>query len=272
MGRIRDFFKNFRQTTARQLAVAAVRREERNLVRRMRYWEAKQMPGIKAVDPREPVADMTTNQLKAYARRMHNMRGDAIKPAGISVPGGEMLPLDRYSEYAALWEAREKEKQDKLRQLKLKGIPQNPKLALIDVDPMTGQLKPERGGSYVLTLYGDVQVPKTKETLERRIEMMGKWQSIDKRIEQSNKNVATKLGVISPLLVAKWNSLNDAQKQYLINNEDIFDLMTSFTISTDRREVAAFFRLDPELAHKSFNNLEKLIEDAGNLEREYPDA
>ena len=269
MARFRDFFENFRATAARKIAVASVKRAERNLARRLRYWERKQMPGVKAVDPRRNVTDMTTNQLKAYAREINAMRGDAIKAAGISAPGGELLPIDTYGQYESLWEKREASKRETLKSLKLKGIPQNPKIALLDVDPLTGELRPERGGNYVLQPYGDVQIPQTKESLERRISQMRKWKSIPERIQISNNNVKTKLDIIDPFLAREWDSLNDAQKQYLINNENIFDFLNQFTFSTKDEEVRAFWRQFPELATAQYDHLFDMIESAKGLEKEY---
>lgn len=271
MARLRDIFENFRQTAARRVAAFAVQREERNLAKRLKRWESKQMPGIKAFDPRRRVNDMNTNQLKAYARELNRMRGKAIHAAGIATESGELLDLDTYNEYAELWRARENEKQAALRSLKLKGVPQNPKIALADIDPTTGLLKPERGGNYVLQLYGDVQIPSSKAALERRIESMHKWKRISARIEQSNDNVRAKLGVISPYLVGEWDKLNTAQKQFLINNAGIFDLLNAFTFTTKVEEVRAYLQQFPELAESQFDELQALIVTAGSMEQEFPE-
>lgn len=269
MSRIKDFFENFRATAARQRAVARVKIEERNLRRRLRYWERRQMPGVHAMDPRRDVTDMSTNQLKAYARELNRIRGDKIQPAGISAPGGELLDVDRYNIYADLWEKRETEKKEALQRLKLKGIPAPVKVAQLNINPATGELEAEWGaGNFVLQQYGDVQIPKTKETLERRIGQMQKWKSVQERIDISNANVAKKLAVIDSSLLDAWNGLNDAQKQHLINNENIFDYLNAFTFSTKDEEVRAFMRLFPELASGQLGHLFDLIETASTLESE----
>lgn len=266
--RVKDFFENFRATAARTAAVTAVRLAERNLVRRMRYWEKKQMPGMRAVDPREDVTGMTTNQIKAYTKRLRNYTFDTMQPAGIATASGELLPVSDYQTYVDLWNAREREKEQTLQSLKLKGIPQNPKIALVDVDPTTGQLKPERGGNYVLQRYGDVQIPKDRKTLERRIKAMQGWKSIAERIETSNGNVEKKLAVISTYLLQQWQSLSTAQKQYLINNENIFDYLNALTISTDIWEVRRYFETHKEDAENKINYILELIENARRLEPE----
>lgn len=269
MSRLKDFFENFRATAARKRAVAAVKKAERNLGRRIKYWERRQMEGIHAIDPRRNVSDMTTNQLKAYARELNGVRFANMKAAGISAPGGELLDLDTFSTYSNLWEAREQEKKQALKQLKLKGIPLTPKVALLNINPVTGELQSEYGGSLVLTPMGSVQIPTTKETLERRIGQMQHWKSISERIEISNSNVAAKLAVIDPGLVDKWNALSNAQKQHLINNEGIFDFLNAFTFSTKDSEVRAFMRAFPELSSSHLDHLYDMITNASSLEEEY---
>lgn len=269
MSRFKDFFENFRATAARQRAVARVKIEERNLRRRLRYWERRQMPGVHAQDPRRDVTDMSTNQLKAYARELNQIRGDKIQAAGISAPGGELLDVDRYAIYADLWEKREAEKKAARESLKLKGIPTPLKVAQLSVNPMTGELEAEWGqGNYVLQPYGQVKIPMTKESLERRIGQMQNWKSVQERIDISNANVAKKLAVIDSSLLDAWNGLNDAQKQHLINNENIFDYLNAFTFSTKDEEVRAFMRLFPELASGQLSHLHDLINTAKTLERE----
>lgn len=267
--RIKDFFENFKATAARKAAVTAVCVAERNLVRRMRYWEKKQgIAGIRAEDPRVDVTNMTTNQMKAYTRRIRKYNFESFQGAGIESTSGELLPIDDYKTYVDLWNKREREKEQTLQALKLKGIPQNPKIALVDVDPVTGKLKPERGGNYVLQLYGDVQTPKDKKTLERRLKSMQGWKSIAERIDTSNNNVEKKLAVISPYALDKWNTLSTAQKQYLINNENIFDYLNALTISTDPREVRRYFEAHREDAENKLNYILELIENASRLEPE----
>lgn len=269
---LRGFFENFRATVARKRAVASVKRAEKNLQKRVKRWEAKQMPGIKARSYKQDVRDMTTNQLKAYARELNAVRGDKIQAGGIAAQGGQLLPLDEYDDYTSLWTARENEKRQMLRKLKLKGVDQNPKLALLDIDPETGQLRPERGGNYVLQLYGQPDIPKSRETLERRITQMRKWKSIGERIEISNSNVARKLNVIDPMLLDKWNTLTDAQKQHLINKENIFDYLNAFTFSTKDSEVQAYWRQFRNNAQAKYDHIWSLLDEAATLEQEYPEG
>lgn len=269
MSRFKDFFENFRATAARKRAAARVQREERNLLRRMRYWENKQSKGIHAYDPRRDVSEMNTNQLKAYARELNQIRGDKIKAAGISAPGGELLDIDRYEIYADLWERREEEKRAARQSLKLKDIPAPVKVAQLDINPMTGELEAEWGqGNFVLQSYGQVKIPMTKEILEKRIGQMQHWKSVNERIEISNANVAKKLAVIDSGLLDAWNKLNTAQKQHLISNENIFDFLNAFTFSTKDSEVREYIRQFPELASGQLGHLYELIENASTLERE----
>lgn len=264
---LRNFFKNFRKTAARQRAAAAVRRAERNVMARIGRWERRQGGFVKAEDPRRDYSEMNTNQLKAYARELNRVRGNNIKAAGVVTASGELLNAERYKEYARLWENREVEKKEALESLKLKGVPTlTTPLTLLDIDPETGKLRPTYGGNYILQPFGPVQIPESKEKMERRIRQMRHWQSIESRMTQSEANVAKILNVIDGGLVDVWNDLSRAQKQYLINVEKIFDLVHLFTITTDPKEVAQFRYLDEERYIGMLDNLYNMIGAAGELE------
>ena len=266
---VRNFFKDFRKTAARQRAVTAVRRAERNLARRLKRWERKRGDGVKAMDPRRDVSGLTTNQLKAYARELNRVHGGNIKAAGIVAKSGELLDMGQYEEYSKLWEAREMEKKTALASLKLKGVPTlTTPLTLLDIDPETGQLRQSYGGNYVLQQYGPVQVPESKATMERRITQMRKWKSIEERMTTSEGNVRKILNVIDGSLVDAWDGLSRAQKQYLINVEKVFDLVHLFTITTDPKEVERFRLLDEERYYGVLEQLHSLIGTAGELEGE----
>lgn len=264
---LRDFFRNFRKTAARERAAAAVRRAEKNAMARVSRWERKRNDGVKAVDPRRDYSEMNTNQLKAYARELNRVRGSNIKPAGVVAKSGELLDMGQYSEYSQLWEARELEKKTALESLKLKGVPTlTTPLTLLDIDPETGQLRQSYGGNYVLQQYGPVQIPESKATMERRITQMRKWKSIESRMTTSEGNVRSILNVIDSGLVDAWDGLSRAQKQYLINVEKMFDLMHLFTITTDPNEVARFRQLDEERFYGTLEQLYSMIGAAGELE------
>lgn len=264
---LRNFFRNFRKTAARQRAAAAVRRAERNAMARIGRWERRRGDGVKAQDPRRDYSEMNTNQLKAYARELNRVRGNNIKAAGIVAKSGELLDMGQWEEYSRLWEARETEKKTALASLKLKGVPtMTTPLTLLDIDPETGQLRQSYGGNYVLQQYGPVQIPESKATMERRITQMRKWQSIESRMTTSEGNVSKILNVIDGGLVDAWNGLNRAQKQYLINVEKVFDLVHLFTITTDPKEVARFRLLDEERFQGTLEQLYAMIGAAGELE------
>lgn len=264
---LRNFFRNFRKTAARQRAAAAVRRAERNVMARIGRWERRRGDGVKAQDPRRDYSEMNTNQLKAYARELNRVRGNNIKAAGVVAKSGELLDMGQFEEYSRLWEARETEKKTALASLKLKGVPTlTTPLTLLDIDPETGQLRQSYGGNYVLQQYGPVQIPDSRATMERRITQMRKWQSIESRMTTSEGNVAKILNVIDGGLVDAWNGLNRAQKQYLINVEKVFDLVHLFTITTDPKEVARFRLLDEERFQGTLEQLYNMIGDAGELE------
>lgn len=264
---LRDFFRNFRKTAARQRAAMAVRKAERNLASRVRRWEQRRGDGVKAMDYRKDYSEMNTNQLKAYARQLDRIRGNAIKPAGVVAKSGELLDMGKFEEYSKLWEAREMEKKAALESIKLKGVPTlTTPLTLLDIDPETGQLRQGYGGNYVLQQYGPVQIPDSRKTMERRIEQMHKWKSIESRMTTSEGNVSKILNVIDGDLVDKWNSLTRAQKQYLINVEKIFDLVHLFTITTDPKEVIRFRQLDEERYQGTLEALYSMMNAAGELE------
>ena len=268
MARRRNFFEKFRETAARTAAVAAVRLAERNYQRRRRYWERKH-PGEAAEDIRagSGIIDMNTNQLKAYARRLGRMRGKAIEGAGIYSPIGEILSKPDFLDYSEMWTKREDEKAEWRQKLKLKGVnyDEHP-MALVDIDPKTGKPKPGRGSNFLLRGLGEVQVPATQQTLERRKQQMKGWLSIEERLDISEDNMLERLEVIDSQLAAKWNLLTRAQKQYLINFESLFDKTKQLTISTDRDEVQRYANTRYEEYASKLADLYSLIEKASKME------
>lgn len=263
----RNFFETYRKTAARERAAAAVRRAEHNMLNRLERWERRRGDGIRAEDPRQDYGKMNTNQLKAYARQLDRVRGDNIKPAGVVAKSGELLDMGSFLEYKELWEKRELEKQAALDSIKLKGVPTlTTPLTLLDIDPETGKLRQGYGGNYVLQQYGPVQIPDSRETMERRLKQMRGWKSIESRMTTSEGNVSKILNVIDGGLVDKWNELSRAQKQYLINVEKIFDLVHLFTITTDPKEVARFRQLDEERYQGTLEALYSMMGAAGELE------
>lgn len=178
---------------------------------------------------------------------------------------GEVLDAEMMWDYERRWNAREAEKKAALRSIQLNGVKPNTDLSLVNVDPSTGLIRPERGGNLVLTLLGDVQTPPSQAALERRLASMRGWKSVEERMQQSEENVAMKLAVIDYRLVSAWKLLGRAQRQYLINQEHIFDVMNQFTFSTKTSEVRAFRRLNPDLYAGQLDELTAMIEEAAQM-------
>lgn len=268
-----DFFRDFRETVARKRAVAMVRRAEKNLGQRITYWENKQQnQGRVAHDPRRDVSGLNTNQLKAYARELNRYRGKDIRSAGIISPAGNLLNEEAVEDYMTMWQAREAEKELWRRTLALKGVDYSKRpMTLVDIDPRTGKPKPTYGGNYVLQNLGDVQLPDTAETLERRRKRMSGWQSIRTRLDTSEANLRAKLAQNDSEAVRKWDRLNRAQKQYLINFENIFDIVESLAYSSKDSEDSFMWQARDGRHQEKVSELHRLLDEAATMEAENPE-
>lgn len=266
-----DFFRSFTRTVAREVAVRSVRRAEKTLGQRLRYWERRN-EGRMALDPRRDVSGLTTQQLKAYARELNEYRGGAIRSAGVLSPSGNLLSEAAVADYEARWEARELEKEAWRAGLQIKGFDYDKRpMTLVDIDPRTGKPKPTYGGNYVLQKLGSVQLPDTSETLERRRQLMHGWRSIRSRLDTSEANLRRKLADNDASAVEKWDRLNRAQKQHLINQENFFDRVEAVHWSTDPKEDAAMKRAGVDSYDEKIAEIHRLLDEAARLEMAHPE-